>query len=134
MRTKHADHRSRAGRTGPIPPVTTVVSEAEAYWLEDDLGRRVSKRYTGSRQPLVLAGRALENLGSLDGWTVACQGADGMRRILASGDELVELASSFMPVRTPPEAAVMGRLREALRAERGDDASSHEVTDDAFDQ
>ena len=134
MPTKHADHRSRAGRTGPIPPAATVVSEAEAYWLEDDLGRRVSKRYTGSRQPLVLAGRALENLGSLDGWTVARQGADGVRRILACGDELAELALSFMPVRTPAEAAVMGRLRKALRAERGDDASSHEVTDDPFDQ
>lgn len=134
MRTKHAEHRSRAGRTGPVPPVATVAPEAQVFWLEDELGRPVSKRYTGIRQPLVLAGRALENLGALDGWSIACHGADGVRRIVASGGALAELALPFLPVRTPPEAAVMGRLRKALRAERGNHASSREVTDDASDQ
>ncbi len=134
MRTKHADPRRVPGHTGPDSPGAQVVLGSVVYWLEDDLGRRVSKRFSQTDQLLVLAGRALENLGTLDGWTLASRDTDGPRRILASGADLAHLATPFMPARAPSEAAVMARLREALCADRVDARRALAVTDETVYQ
>jgi hypothetical protein len=116
MRTKTSD-RTRIprdtqtpGRRGPTFPDTV------AYWLEDDSGTRVSKLFAVSEKPLKLAGRALENVGSLAGWTVARRDTDGVRHVVAWGTDLEVMARPFMPERTPAGAAVIDRLNRARRA------------------
>jgi hypothetical protein len=95
---------------GPAPHVSV------AYWLEDDLGNRISKLYASSDKPLKLAGRALDNVGSLEGWTVARRDIAGTRHAVASGADLETLAAPFLPVRTAAEAAAMRRFDEARRS------------------
>jgi len=87
-----------------IGTVTTDVPapsfpDTVAYWLEDDLGNRVSKLFAASEKPLKLAGRVLENLGGLDGWTVARRDINGTRHVVARGRDLAEAAEPYMPVR-----------------------------------
>jgi hypothetical protein len=84
-----------------------------AYWLEDELENRVSRLFSSSEKPLRLAGRVLENVGALDGWTVARRDVNGARHVVASGTALEAVATSFMPVRTPVEAAAVRRFNEA---------------------
>ena len=86
-----------------------------AYWLEDDLGNRVSRLFASSEKPMKLAGRVLENLGELDGWTVARRDTIGVRHVVASGNQLELAATPFMPVRTREEADAVRRFNEALR-------------------
>jgi hypothetical protein len=95
---------------GPASPVGV------AYWLEDDLGNRISKLYASSDEPLRLAGRALDNVGSLEGWTVARRDIAGTRHVIASGADLEALAVPLLPVRTVAEAAAMRRFDEARRS------------------
>jgi hypothetical protein len=114
MRTKTTDRR------GDVAPTTSPVSipsfpETVAYWLEDDVGNRVSRFFSSSEMPMKLAGRACENLGTLRGWTVARRGLDGARHVVASGTGLEALARPFMPVRAPDEAAAVRRVNEARR-------------------
>jgi hypothetical protein len=63
-----------------------------------------------------LAGRVLENTGSLDGWSVVFRGPDGCHQVVASSADLEALATPFMPIRTPAEAARLRRFFETLRA------------------
>jgi hypothetical protein len=96
-----------------------VFADTVAYWLEDDRGNRVSKLFATSEKPMKLAGRVLENVGGLDGWTVARRDISGERHVVASGTELEVMATPFMPVRTPAEAEVVRRLNEARRRDPG---------------
>ena len=96
--------------SGPNSPDTV------AYWLEDDLGNRISKLYASSEKPLKLAARALDNVGSLEGWTVAGRDIAETRHVIASGANLEALAAPFLPVRTASEAAAMRRFDEARRS------------------
>jgi hypothetical protein len=93
-----------------------AVRNAIAYWLEDDLGNRITKLYASSDKPLMFAGRAFENLGSLDGWTVARRDTDGVRHVVAAGVDLEVLATPFMPERTPAEAMAAERFNRARRS------------------
>jgi len=117
MRTKTSD------RTGlPSQPTAPGVSaplfpDTVECWLEDEVGNRVSKLYATSDKPLKLAGRVLENVGSLGGWTVARRDSAGVRHVVASGAELEVMATPFMPARTPAEAEHIRRFNEARRAE-----------------
>ena len=114
MRTKTTDRRVAV--ESPTSPVAfPSFPDAVAYWLEDDLGNRVSKLFVSSEKPLKLAGRAFENLGTLQGWTVARRDLDGTRHVVASGSGLEALAQSFMPVRAPDEAAAVRRFNMARR-------------------
>jgi hypothetical protein len=94
-----------------------IFSNTVAYWLEDDLGNRISKLYASSDKPLKLAGRALENIGTLNGWAVARRDHHGDRHVVASGASLAELATPFKPVRKTAEQAALGRFLEALRSD-----------------
>jgi hypothetical protein len=85
-------------------------------WLEDELGYRVSKLFATSDKPLKLAGRVLETVGSLDGWTLARRDSDGVSHVVASGAELELMAAPFMPARTAAEAEHIRRLNVARRA------------------
>ncbi len=100
----------------PDRPRLDSATDTISYWLEDDLGRRVSKLFARSEKALTLAGRVLENVGSLNGWAVACRDRAGARRVIASGKALELMAEPFMPVRTPAEAESLRRLNEARRA------------------
>jgi len=95
--------RAAPRRSPPVPGLTAA--EADAYWLEDDLGNRVSRLFRTSDSPLRLAGRVLENLGHVDGWTVAWRNVSGDRQVRASGSELATLATPHMPARSADEAA-----------------------------
>jgi hypothetical protein len=64
----------------------------------------------------MFAGRALENVGSLAGWTVARRDDAGARHVVATGAELELMAKPFMPVRTPDEARALKRHLDAIRA------------------
>jgi hypothetical protein len=86
-------------------------------WLEDEVGNRVSKLFATSDKPLKLAGRVLENVGSLGGWTVARRDSAGVRHVVASGAELEVMAVPFMHARTPAEAEHIRRFNEARRVE-----------------
>lgn len=81
MRTKTADsiRMGRLPATAADPALS--MPGAEAYWLEDALGHRVSKLFRTSDRPLRLAARVLENLGHVDGWTVAWRDVNGARRV-----------------------------------------------------
>jgi hypothetical protein len=116
MPTKTSDRSQvRLGTAAPAVSGPTF-SDTVAYWLEDDLGNRISKLYASSDKPLKLAGRALDNVGSLDGWTVARRDTAGARHVVAAGAELELLATPFMPVRTAAEAAALRRFDEARRS------------------
>jgi hypothetical protein len=116
MSTKTSDRTHlRLGTAAPaaLGPASLV---SVAYWLEDDLGNRISKLYASSDKPLKLAGRALDNVGSLEGWTVARRDVAGTRHVVASGTDLETLATPFLPVPTVEEAAAMRRFDEARRS------------------
>jgi len=116
MSTKTSD-RTHLQLGTAAPAVLGPASHVSvAYWLEDDLGNRISKLYASSDKPLKLAGRALDNVGSLEGWTVARRDVAGTRHAVASGADLETLAAPFLPVRTVAEAAAMRRFDEARRS------------------
>ncbi len=100
----------------PDRPRLDSATDTISYWLEDDLGRRVSKLFARSEKALTLAGRVLENAGSLDGWIVARRDTAGARHIIASGKGLELMAEPFKPVRTRAEAESLRRLNDARRA------------------
>jgi hypothetical protein len=116
MRTKTTDRGPLRLATAAPGVVGPIFSNTVAYWLEDDLGNRISKLFVTSDRPLKLAGRALENVGSLTGWTVARRDTAGVRHIIASGAELEVMSRPFMPARTPAEAEHIKRFNEARRA------------------
>ena len=101
-----------------------------AFWLEDELGNRVSRLFATSEEPMKLAGRVLENLGGMDGWTVARRDTSGARHVVASGTDLEVMATPFMPVRTTAEQAALGRLLEALRSDPDFPSRANVVTDE----
>jgi len=90
----------------------------------------VSKLFATSEKPLRLAGRVLENLGALDGWTVARRDSSGRRHLVASGRDLAEAAAPFMLVRTPDEAAAIKRFNEARRRDPRFPARARVETDE----
>ena len=94
-----------------------VFPDTVECWLEDEAGNRVSKLFATSDKPLKLAGRVLESVGSLAGWTIARRDSTGVRHVVASGAELEVMATPFMPARTPAEAEHIRRLNVARRAE-----------------
>jgi hypothetical protein len=116
MRTRTTD-RARSAIEPPVAGTVEAPSypDSVSYWLEDDLGNRVSKLFASSEKPMKLAGRVLENMGSLSGWAVARRDISGTRHVVASGSDLERLAASFMPERTPSEAAHVRRFNEARR-------------------
>jgi hypothetical protein len=115
MRTKSPETvRSEAVRSPRA--ATPDLPDTAAYWLEDDLGNRVSKLFSSSDRPLRLAGRVLENVGSLEGWSMVRRDMAGARHLVASGDDLVVMTIPFMPERTLADAEKLRRLNEARRA------------------
>jgi hypothetical protein len=116
MPTKTSD-RTHLQLATAAPAVSgPTFSDTVAYWLEDDLGNRISKLYASSDKPLKLAGRALDNVGSLEGWSVARRDTAGTHHVVASGTDLETMATPFMPVRTAAEAAALRRFDEARRS------------------
>jgi hypothetical protein len=107
-----------------------VFPDTVAYWLEDELGNRVSKLFATSEKPMKLAGRVLENLGGIDGWTVARRDTSGARHVVASGTDLEAMATPFKLVRTTAEQAALGRLLEALRSDPDFPRRANVVTDE----
>jgi hypothetical protein len=116
MPTKTSDRSKVRLATAALGVSGPIFSNTVAYWLEDDLGDRISKLYASSDKPLKLAGRALDNVGSLEGWTVARRDTAGTRHVVASGTDLETMATPFMPVRTAAEAAALRRFDEARRS------------------
>jgi hypothetical protein len=114
MRTKTSDRHLGPERAGPGSPVEPAFPDTWAYWLEDESGQQISRRYAASGGPLRLAGRALENTGSLTGYTLVRRSLDSARHVIASDRELEVMATPFMPKRTPEEAARFQRFRRAL--------------------
>jgi hypothetical protein len=112
----------------PAPSAALAVPGATAFWLEDDSGNRVSKLFASSEKPLKLAGRVLENVGSLKGWTLACRTSARPRHALASGTALESLAIG--PDRTPEEAEAIGRFHETLRRTFGPASRARVETDE----
>src|SRR5664280_468089 len=88
MSTKTSD-RTRA-RLAPAITLAEapVFPDTVAFWLEDELGNRVSKLFATSDKAMKLAGRVLENLGGMDGWTVVRRDTNGARHVVASGTDL----------------------------------------------
>jgi hypothetical protein len=115
MRTKSSDPTRRSTAASTSTPPAPNIPGTIAYWLEDDLGNRISKLFASSAKPLRLAGRVLEKLGTLRDWAVARRDVEGRRHVVAASEDLEVLARPFMPDRTPEEAAVMARIHEALR-------------------
>ena len=130
MRTKTADpiRQSRSPAIAADPGLSA--SDAGAYWLEDELGNRVSKLFRASDRPLRLAGRVLENLGHVDGWTLAWRDLNGDRHVLASSGELATLATPYMPGRSPEEAAHFSRFNGARRRDAAFPTRARAVTDE----
>ena len=130
MRTKTADlirqSRSPAIAASPGPSMP----EADAYWLEDDLGNRVSKLFRTSDTPLRLAGRVLENLGHVVGWTLAWRDLNGDRCVLASGADLAALATPYMLARSPDDADHIRRFNEARRRHAASPSRARPITDE----
>jgi hypothetical protein len=116
MSTKTSDRRHPQHRTAAPAELGSASQVSVAYWLEDDLGNRISKLYASSDKPLRLAGRALDNVGSLEGWTVARRDVAGSRHVVASGTDLETLATPFLPVPTAQEAAALRQFDEARRS------------------
>lgn len=115
MSTKTSDRTRLRLATDASAVHVPVFPDTVAYWLEDDLGNRVSRFFATSEKPMKLAGRVLENLGGMDGWTVARRDISGARHVFASGKQLELAATPFMPVRTREEADAVRRFNEALR-------------------
>ena len=116
MPTKTNDHTQVKLATAAPGVSGPIFSNTVAYWLEDDLGNRISKLYASSDKPLKLAARALDNVGSLEGWTVARRDTTGTRHVVTSGTDLETMATPFMPVRTAAEAGALRRFDEARRS------------------
>ena len=115
MHTKTTDRTGARRSTAAVGITAPEFPDTVSYWLEDELGNRVSKLFATSDKPLKLAGRVLENVGALEGWTVARRDIDGTRHVVASGTRLEELATPFMPARSPTEAEAVRRFNEARR-------------------
>ena len=78
---------------------------------------------------MIFAGRALEKLEVLDGWTLARMDTDGVRHAIVSGAELAELARPFMPERTPEEMRALAPFVAARRHDPMDPVTDPEITD-----
>jgi hypothetical protein len=107
-----------------------VFPDTVAFWLEDELGNRVSKLFATSDKAIKLAGRVLENLGGMDGWTVVRRDTSGARHVVASGTDLEVMATPFKPVRTTAEQAALGHFLKALRSDPGFPSRAKVVTDE----
>jgi hypothetical protein len=107
-----------------------AIADTRAYWLEKPGGTRVTRLYRHADTLLIFAGRALEKLEALDGWTLARVDTDGARHAIACGAELAELARPFMPERTPEEVKALAPFRAALHHEPGDPITDPEITDE----
>ena len=107
-----------------------VFPDTVAFWLEDELGNRVSRLFATSEKPMRLAGRILENLAGLNGWTVARRDTRGARHVVASGTDLEAMATPFKPVRTTAEQAALGRFLEALRSDPDFPSRANVVADE----
>jgi len=130
MSTKTSD-RTRA-RLAPAITLTEapVFPDTVAFLLEDELGNRVSKLFATSDKAMKLAGRVLENLGGMDGWTVVRRDTNGARHVVASGTDLEVMATPFKPVRTTAEQAALGHFLKALRSDPGFPSRAKVVTDE----
>lgn len=129
MHTKNSDRRSpvtalSSAAGGPAFPDTV------AYWLEDEEGNRVSRLFAISDRPLRLAGRVLENVGNVGGWSLARRDVQGDRHIVATGTDLARLATPHMPVRTPAEAEAIDRFHRALRRDPAFPSRAETITDE----
>jgi hypothetical protein len=129
MRTKLADSPRTRPRIGTPTLAAPATAGTRAYWLEKPGGLRVTRLYHHADIPLIFAGRALEKLEALDGWTLARMDTDGVRHTIAAGAELSELARPFMPVRTQEQVRALAPFRTALRRDPGDPITDPEVKD-----
>ena len=93
-----------------------MARDTVAYWLEDDLGSRVSTLSRTSERPTRLAGRILENIGSLTGWTLLRRDSAGERQVVATGPDLEVMAMPFVQTHTAPETETLRGLNQARRA------------------
>lgn len=69
-----------------------------------------------SDQPLRLAGRAFESMGSLHGWLLVSRDATDARRVIAADRGLEAMAAPFVADRTAEEAVVIDRHLASVRA------------------
>ena len=131
MRTKTAEPRTSHGRSGAssLPPAPSI-PDTVAYWLENWPDHRVTKLFRAGDTPMVLAGRALEHLGHLDGWSLVRRDRSGGRHVIASGPALAALAEPFMPERTPDEVAALAPYFAALRSDPAEPSTDPEITDE----
>jgi hypothetical protein len=116
MRTKTSDRTRVRFEIATVDAAAPFFPDTIAYWLEDDLGNRVSLLFAASDSPLRLAGRVLENVGSLTEWSLARRDTAGVRHVVACGEDLESMATPFMPVRTSEQADRLRPLNEARRA------------------
>jgi hypothetical protein len=129
MRTKLADTPRTRPRTGTPPLAAPAIADTRAYWLEKPGGTRVTRLYRHADTPLIFAGRALEKLEALDGWTLARMDTDGVRHAIASGAELADLARPFMPERTPEEVRALAPFFAARRHDPKNPITDPEIRD-----
>jgi hypothetical protein len=129
MRTKLADTPRTRPRPDTPPRAAPAIADTRAYWLEKPGGTRVTRLYRHADTPLIFAGRALEKLEVLDGWTLARMDTDGVRHVIASGTELADLARPFMPKRTPEEVRALAPFFAARRHDPKDPITDPEITD-----
>ncbi len=114
----------------PETPPAPSIPDTVAYWLENEHGTRVTRLYRSADSPMRLAGRALEHLDHLDSWALIRQDTSGARHVVATDDDLAELARPFMPERTPVEAAALAPYFAALRRIPGPRDPDPEITDE----
>jgi hypothetical protein len=100
-----------------------------AYWLENWPDHRVTKLFRACDTPMIFAGRALENLGHLEGWSLVRQDTSGGRHVVASGAELAALATPFKPERTPDDLAALAPYFAARRHDPGVPSTDPEIRD-----
>ena len=130
MSTKTPDRRKRSDGAASSGPAQPTFPDTVAYWLEDERGQRISWLCVASGGPLRLAGRALENTGSLAGWSLVRRSVDGTRHVIASDGDLETMVTPFLPQRSPEEAARFQQFRRAIREQFGPPRRAHVIRDE----
>jgi hypothetical protein len=90
-----------------------AIADTRAYWLEKPGGTRVTRLYRRAQTPLIFAGRALEKLDVLGGWTLARVDTDGVRSDGCQGSPARQptTSSGTSPSAIPPVAWMANCVR-----------------------
>ncbi len=72
----------------------------------------------------------LDNLGHVDGWTLAGRDVNEARRVVASGEDLATLATPHMPARSLDDADHIRRFNEARRRQAAFPSRARPITDE----